>query len=171
MKRFILVLIPIILLLSACTENPTSTVTLPPCFSSEVNITVGDTVYGANLSRFADGYWKVELENPAAVKGLIFTVSGGETEVGFQGLRFTFDTARFPVGSVVAAAVDNLDRIISAPIDVLSGDENCLATGNVGGETYTLTLSKTHVPQKLELAVCGMVIEFLSFDVIETVEG
>ena len=170
MKRFILLLIPIILLLTGCTESPTASVTLAPSFSSNVNITVGDTSYGANLSRFADGYWRVELDTPAAVKGLIFTVSGGETEVGFDGLKFTFDTARFPVGSVVAAAIDNLDRILCAPIDVINGEETCLATGTIGEESYTMTLTKTHVPQKLELANCGMVIEFMSYDVIEMVE-
>ena len=170
MKRLILLLIPIILLLAGCTESPTASVTLPPSFSSNVNITVDETTYGANLSRFADGYWRVELETPAAVKGLFFVVSGGETEIGFDGLRFTFDTARFPVGSVVAAAIDNLDRIMCAPIDVINGDDTCLATGTIGEESYTMTLSKTHVPQKLELVNCGMVIEFTSYDVIEAVE-
>lgn len=158
------------MLLAGCTESPTASVTLAPSFSSNVNITVSDTSYGANLSRFADGYWRVELDTPAAVKGLIFTVSGGETEVGFDGLKFTFDTARFPVGSVVAAAIDNLDRILCAPIDVINGEETCLATGTIGEESYTMTLTKTHVPQKLELANCGMVIEFMSYDVIEMVE-
>ena len=170
MKRFILLLIPIILLLASCTESPTSSVTLAPSFSSNVNITVGETCYGANISRFADGYWRVELDTPAAVKGLIFTVSGGETEVGFDGLKFTFDTSRFPVGSVVSTAIGNIDRIMSSPLDVISGEENCLATGTIGEESYTMTLTKTHVPQKLELANCGMVIEFMSYDVIEMVE-
>ena len=170
MKRFILLLIPIILLLAGCTESPTASVTLAPSFSSNVNITVGETVYGANMSRFADGYWRVELDTPTAVRGLIFTISGGNTEVDFDGLRFTFDTARFPVGSVVGTAIDNLDRILSGPIDVINGEENCLATGSIGEESYAMTLSKTHVPQKLELTECGMTIEFTSYDVIEFVE-
>lgn len=157
-------------MLSGCTQSPTSSVTLPPCFASEVTITAGDTVYGAKLSRFADGYWQIEMESPAAVKGLIFTISGGETEVGFDGLRFTFDTSRFPVGSVIAATIDNFDRIMSSPLDVINGEDSCLATGTIGDETYTLSLTKTHVPQKLELSNCGMTIEFVSFDIIEIVE-
>ena len=165
-----MLLIPLILLITGCTSNPTEAVTLPPSFGSEVNITVGETCYTANLSRFADGYWRVELSSPAAVKGLIFTVNGGETEVGFTGLRFTFDTSRFPVGSVVTSAIENLDRLFVSPIDVITGDESCLATGQIGEQSYALTLTRTHVPQKLELSDIGMTVEFLSFDVIEKIE-
>lgn len=140
---------------------------LPPSYISDTEITVEDTVYGAVLSRYADGYWQIELSSPAAVKGLIFTVSGDNTDVAFDGLKFTFDTARFPVGSVVSKAIDCLDRLSAQPLDVIIGDEQCLASGEVGGESYTLTLSKTKVPQKLELADCGMTIEFKTFEIIE----
>ena len=167
MKRILIFIVCAMSLLCGCAKAPTDSVTLPPCFSTETEITVEDTAYGAILSRYADGFWKVELLSPAAVKGLIFTVNGEETEVAFQGLRFTFDTARFPVGSVVSAAISKLDRLIASPIEVMNGDEQCLATGTVGGEGYTLTLSLTHVPTKLELADSGMTVVFKTFDVVE----
>ena len=170
MKKLLLLLIPIILLFCGCTKSPTEEVTLPPCFNSEVNINVGDTSYTAYLSRYADGYWRIELLNPMAVKGLIFTVSGGETEVGFSGLQFTFDTSRFPVGSVITSATERIDKLMISPLDVITGDDNCLATGKLGEESFTLTLSKTHVPQKLEFTDIGMSVEFVSFDIIEVVE-
>lgn len=157
-------------MLCGCTQTPTSNVSLPTTFSTETVITVGNTVYNAILSRYADGYWKIELLAPMAVKGLIFTVNGEDTEVAFDGLRFTFDTARFPVGSVVTSAISHLDRLIASPIDVIKGDEQCLATGTINEGAYTLTLSKTNIPQKLELADCGMMIEFTTFDVVEFVE-
>lgn len=107
------------------------------------------------------------MTSPAAVKGLIFTITGGETDVSFDGLRFTFDTQRFPVGSVVQMTLSRLDRLFSSPVDVINGDEQCLATGSLGEESYTLTLSKTHIPQKLEFADSEMSISFNSFDLIE----
>ena len=170
MKRIVVFLICAVLILCGCSKAPTSNVSLPTNFATETVITVEDTVYNAILSRYADGYWKIELLAPMAVKGLIFTVSGENTEVSFDGLRFTFDTARFPVGSVVTAAISYLDRLIASPIDVIKGEEQCLATGTINEEAYTLTLSKTNVPQKLELADSGMTIEFTTFDIVEFVE-
>ena len=156
--------------LTGCAQTPTSSVTLPSSFATDAKITVDDTVYGAYISRFAGGYWQIELKEPAAVKGLIFTVSGEDTEVSFDGLRFTFDTDKFPVGSVVAAAIDSLDRILASPVDVINGEESCLATGTIGNETYALTMSKTHIPQRLELTECKMTIDFYTFDTIEVTE-
>lgn len=163
-------MITAILLLSGCSRMPTSNVSLPQYFATEAVITIADTSYTAILSRRGDGYWNIELSAPAAVKGLIFTVSGENTEVSFDGLRFTFDTARFPVGSVVSAAIGYLDRLIASPIDVIAGEEQCLATGTLNDEPYALTLSKNNIPQKLELAGSGMTIEFTTFDVVEFVE-
>ena len=157
-------------MLSGCTKSPVNTLELPKCFVTSTEISVGDTVYGAVLSRFSDGYWQIELDSPAAVKGLIFTISGADTEVSFDGLRFTFDTSRFPVGSVVSDVISRLDRRISKPIDVISGDEQSLATGKIDDEGYTLTLSKTNIPQKLELVESGMTIVFDTFDIAQIEE-
>ena len=167
MKRFFAIFAVLALLLTGCAGSPSSSVVLPPCFNSEAEITVGDTAYGVYLTRYAPGCWQVELNQPAAVKGLLFTVKDGGTEVSYDGLRFTFDTSRFPVGSVVAASIDSLDRLFASPVEVIEGEEQCLAAGKIGEESYTLSLSKTMIPQKLELAD-KMTIEFLSFDVIQT---
>ena len=160
----------LIMLFAGCTQAPTSTVALPPNFSTETSINVGETNYSMVLSRFGDGYWKAELLSPAAVKGLIFTISGEDTEVSFDGLRFTFDTGRFPVGSVVSSAIDSLDRLIVSPLDVINGEDQCLSTGAIDGKSYTLTLTKNHIPTKLELLDSGMTLEFQTFDIVEYVE-
>ncbi len=157
-------------MLTACAGSPVSSLTLPPCFAANTDVAAGDTVYSMYLSRFADGYWQVELTAPAAVKGLIFTVSGENTDVSFDGLKFTFDTARFPVGSVVSAAIDALDRLYASPLEVVVGEEQNIATGTVGESGYTLTLSKTNLPQKLELPDSGITLTFNTFDVIEVTE-
>lgn len=163
MRKILVIFVVAILILSGCASAPTGSVSLPSCFEAETKITYGETDYGVMLSRFADGYWRVELMSPLAVKGLIFDISGENTDVGFNGLRFTFDTTRFPVGSVVTAAVGRLDRLFSSPIDTIKGDEQCLASGDIEGEGYTLTLTKNNVPMKLEMAASGLCIEFLSF--------
>lgn len=167
MKRIVIALAAAVVLLCGCTKMPTSEYCLSKCFVTDATITVGETEYGAALSRFADGYWLVELTSPAAVKGLIFTVSGENTEVSFDGLKFTFDTARFPAGSVVSEAIGHIDRLASETLTVINGDEQCLASGEIDGESYTLTLSKTLVPQKLELDGCGMCITFEGFEEVE----
>lgn len=170
MKKILTVIIPLILILASCAKAPTTQVKLPPSFTSEAEITVGDTAYSAAFNRFADGCWQVEMLSPAAVKGLIFTISGGETDVGFDGLHFTFDTNRFPAGSVISSATGAFDRLCSQEIDAINGEENSLATGTLGDDSYTLTMTKNHIPQRLELE-SGMTIEFVKFDIIEQVEG
>lgn len=170
MKKIFAVALALILLLTGCATSPTSSVTLPSSFTSETKITYGDTDYGVVLSRFADGYWQVELLSPLAVKGLIFTISGESTDVAFDGLKFTFDTARFPVGSVVSAAVKRLDRLISRPIEVINGEEQCLGSGEIEGESFTLSLQKNGVPLKLEMSTSGLTVEFLSFEETEVTE-
>lgn len=167
MKRLFITVIGVLILLCGCTKSPTTALKLPQSYVTETEITAGDTVYGAVLSRFADGYWQIELCSPAAVKGLIFTVSGENTDVSFDGLKFTFDTNRFPVGSVVSSAIDCLDRLAAQELDVIVGEEQCLASGSLGEEDFTLTLSKTKVPQKLELVDSGMTVEFKTFDIVE----
>ena len=154
------------LIITGCAGSPSSSVTLPPCFITETEITAGETVYSVDLTRYAPACWQVELTAPSAVKGLLFTVNGGDTEVSYDGLKFTFDTSRFPVGSVVAAAIDSLDRLLASPVEVIEGEEQCLATGKIGEESYTLTLTKNLVPQKLELSD-KMTIEFVTFDVVQ----
>lgn len=170
MKKFFALAITLILLLTGCSTSPTSSVSLPSCFTSETKITYADTDYGVTLSRFADGYWQVELLSPLAVKGLIFTISGESTDVTFDGLKFTFDTSRFPVGSVVSAAVKRLDRLIASPVDVINGEEQCLGSGELDGESFTLSMTKNGVPLKLEMATSGLCVEFLSFEETETVQ-
>ena len=162
-----MILAALMILATGCTAKPTSTVELPQSFISDVEIAVGDTEYGAMMTRFADGIWQVEMTEPAAVKGLIFTVSGAETDIAFEGLRFTFDTERFPVGSVVQSTLSKLDRLFSSPVEVLSGEDQCLAAGNIAEESFTLTLSKTNVPEKAEFADSEMTVTFKTFDLIE----
>lgn len=170
MKRLTVIFLCAMTLLVGCSKAPTDEVTLPPCFSTETEITVEDTVYGAILSRYADGCWKVELTEPAAVKGLIFNISGENTEVAFDGLRFTFDTSRFPVGSVVSAAVGYLDRLAASPFTVINGEEQCLASGELDGKSYTLTMNRNKIPLKLEVDDGRMTIDFTTFDVVEFIE-
>ncbi len=167
MKRFLAILAALAIVLTGCAGSPSSSVTLPPCFVTEAEITAGETVYGVYLSRYAPNCWQVELTQPAAVKGLLFTINGGDTEVSFDGLKFTFDTSRFPVGSVVSAAIDSLDLLLASSINVIEGEEQCLATGTIGEENYTLTLSKTMIPQKLELTDSKLTINFVTFDVVQ----
>ena len=167
MKRFVAFLL-VMLIMTGCAASATSKVTLPPSFNSEVNVTIGDTVYGACLSRYADSCWLVEMTAPAAVKGLIFTVTNGETEVGLNGLHFSFDTEKFPAGAVAKCVMDAVDRLYAQPLDVIVGDESCLATGTLGNESFTLSMTKNYVPQKLEFG--EMTVEFLKFDVIEKLE-
>lgn len=167
MKRILIFILTAAVLLCGCQKAPTSTAELPKYYSTTADITVGDTTYGVFLSRFADSKWQVELMSPAAVKGLIFNVNGADTEVSFDGLRFTFDTERFPVGSVITTAIGSLDRLAAQTLEVINDDEESLATGSIGEESFTLTLSKTGIPQKLELLNCGMSIVFNTFDVVE----
>lgn len=160
----------LVFLLCGCTPKATDERTLPKCFNSNVTLEIEDMTYEALMTRFADGWWQVELTAPEAVKGLIFTISGEDTEISFKGLHFTFDTSKFPVGSVVSMATKSFDRLAPLTLDVVKGEANDFASGNVDGMAYSLTLDKNGTPVSLELGDCGMKIGFADFEEIEEEE-
>lgn len=166
MKRFVAVIVIFALLLCGCSPKAVDERTMPKCFNASAEIEFDGMTYEAVLSRLADGWWTVEMCSPEAVKGLVFTISGEDTEISFKGLHFTFDTSKFPVGSVVSLAVKSFDRLAPLTLDVVKGESADFASGETDGMAYALTLAKNGSPQTLELGDCGMKITFTSFEVI-----
>lgn len=153
--------------LCGCSPKASDERTLPKCFSCTAAIDFDDTTYETAMSRYADGWWEVELTAPEAVKGLVFTINGDDTEISFKGLHFMFDTSKFPVGSVVSLAVKSFDRLAPLTLDVVEGESNNFASGNADGMTYSITLDKNGIPLSLDLGDSGMKITFTSFEIIE----
>ncbi len=170
MKRLFAIVLVITVTLCGCAPKSSDERTLPKCFNSTVAIDFDDTTYEAIMSRLADGWWEVELTAPEAVKGLVFSINGGDTEISFKGLHFTFDTSKFPVGSVVSLAVKSFDRLAPLTLDIVEGDANDFASGDADGMTYSITLDKNGTPLSMELGDYGMKITFVSFEEIEETE-
>lgn len=164
----ILAFLLVALLLVSCAKSPSGEITLPGCFSADADITIGETVYTVCLNRFSEGRWQAEVMSPAAVKGLTFTIEGDTVTPGFKGLSFSFDRDKFPAGSVINIAIRAFDRLAAAPLGVIVGDENLLASGDIDGEAYALTVSKSGIPEHLEYG--AMSVSFTRFDVAEEVE-
>lgn len=137
------------------------------CFTADAEIEFDGMTYRTLLTRMADGWWEVELTAPEAVKGLIFAVNGEDTEISFKGLHFTFDTSKFPVGSVVSLAIRSFDKIAPLELDIIEGETTDFSSGEANGTVYTMTLDKNGTPLTLELGDCGMKITFLSFEEID----
>ena len=150
--------------LCGCAPGATDQRTLPKCFDCTAQIEFDGMVYETAMSRLSDGWWEVELTAPEAVKGLVFSVNGEDTEISFKGLHFTFDTSKFPVGSVVSLAIKSFDRLASLSLDVVSGEATDFASGEADGMTYSLTLDKNGTPLTLDLGDSGMKITFTSFE-------
>ena len=122
------------------------------------------------MTRYADRCWVVEFTAPETVKGLIFTIDGEDTEISFNGLHFTFDTEKFPVGSVVSIFIDSVDRLMPIEHEIVEGESSDFITGQVEDMSYTMTLDKNGIPLTLELGDSGMKIEFCEFEEYETEE-
>lgn len=167
MKKTIVLILTLVLFLCGCSPKASKERTMPKCFNSTAEIEFDGMTYEVIMSRMADGWWEVELCAPEAVKGLVFTISGEDTEISFKGLHFTFDTSKFPVGSVVSLAVRSFDRLAPLALDVVEGESADFASGTVDGMAYSLTLNKNGTPQTLELGDCGMKISFTSFDEVD----
>lgn len=167
MKKTVVFILVLALLFCGCSPKASKERTMPKCFNSTAEIEFDGMTYEAILSRMADGWWEVELCAPEAVKGLVFTISGEDTEISFRGLHFTFDTSKFPVGSVVSIAVKSFDRLAPLALEVVEGESTDFASGNIDGMAYSLTLGKNGIPQTLELGDCGMKITFTSFEEVE----
>lgn len=170
MKKILATVLVFTIILCGCTPKLKRERTIAKCFDSTVQIEVDDMTYEASLSRLADGWWIVELTALEAVKGLVFNVEGEETEIAFKGLHFTFDTSKFPVGSVVSTAVKSFDRIAPLTLDMVEGETSDFSTGEVDGMAYSVTLDKNGTPISLELGDSGMKITFLTFEATEEIQ-
>lgn len=167
MKRFGLIILSVMVLLCGCNMSATQEGVFPAMFISTVQITFGDMVYEACVTRYADSNWVVEFLAPEAVKGLIFTTEGESTEISFNGLHFTFDTEKFPVGSVVSMLTKSIDRIVPCELTVVEGDTTDFASGEIDGMSFALTLDKNGTPLSLEFGDSGMKVKFVEFERLE----
>ncbi len=170
MKRFFVLLICILVMLAGCTTAPKKENLLPSQFTAVANVNFDETDYCVNLTRYADSNWVVEFTAPETVCGLIFTTENGETDISFKGLHFTFDTQKFPVGSVVKILCGSYDRLVPIEHEMVEGDKSDFVTGQVDDMSYTLSTDKNGIPIKLELGDSGMCIEFESFECAEATE-
>ncbi len=171
MKKILATILVLTVVLCGCTPKLTQERTLAKCFESTAQIEVEDMTYEACLSRLGDGWWIVELTAPEAVKGLVFTVEGEDTEISFKGLHFTFDTSKFPVGSVVSTAIRSFDRIAPLTLDVTEGETNDTSAGEIDGMAYSITLDKNGTPISLDFGGGEIKITFLTFDRTEEIEA
>ncbi len=170
MKKLFALILCISLILCGCAATPKNNATLPSSFTTVAKVDFDDTEYCLNLTRYADSNWVAEFTAPETVCGLIFTVEGEETDISFKGLHFTFDTQKFPVGSVVSILTKSYDRLAPISMDMVLGETADFATGEVDGMSYTLTADKNGVPTKLDLGDSGMSVKFEEFEISEVTE-
>lgn len=165
MKRAIALILITAVILCGCTSAAKDTVILPTMFTTNATIGFDDTDYKALVTRYADSNWVVEFTFPDTVKGLIFTIENDDVEISFNGLHFTFDTQKFPVGSVVSIFTKSFDRIIPISHTVVRGDTTDFISGQADDVSYSITLDKNGIPLSLEFGNSGMKIEFTEFKV------
>ena len=168
MKRIFAVLICAVLFLCGCSGKAKDNRTLPKTFNASAIVEFDGMTYEALLTRISDGYWRVELLQPDAVRGLVFDIAGEEMNISFKGLLFTFDSEKFPVSSVVSLITKSFDRLVPINLDVVVGDETDNASGEVDDIAYSIIFDKNGTPLTMEFANCQMKITFESFDEIET---
>lgn len=165
MKRAIALILITAVILCGCVSTTKDTVILPTMFTTSATIHFDDTDYEAKVTRYADSNWVVEFTFPDTVKGLIFTVDGEDVEISFNGLHFTFDTQKFPVGSVVSIFTKSFDRIIPITHEVIRGDTSDFVSSQADDVSYSITLDKNGIPLSLEFGNSGMKIEFSDFEI------
>ncbi len=166
MKRIALVILSVMVLFCGCNISNAAKGALPSAFCTVAEISFDNMVYEAAIERYADSQWKIEFLAPDAVKGLIFTIEGEEIEISFNGLHFTFDTEKFPVGSVVSMLTKSIDRIMPTELSIVEGETTNFASGEIDGASFALTLDKNGIPLTLEFGDSGMKVTFTEFEII-----
>ena len=150
-----------------CSGKAKDNRTLPKTFNASAIVEFDGMTYEALLTRISDGYWRVELLQPDAVRGLVFDIAGEEMNISFKGLLFTFDSEKFPVSSVVSLITKSFDRLVPINLDIVVGDETDNASGTVDDIAYSITFDKNGTPLTMEFANCQMKITFNTFEEIE----
>ncbi len=170
LKKLFAAIFACILLLCGCEAGVSDKYLLPQCFTTDATVGFDGTEYELTLTRYSDSNWVVEFTAPETVKGLIFTVENGDTEISFKGLHFTFDSEKFPVGAVMSMFYKSYDRLCPLEHETVVGEKSDFVNGEVEDMSYSMTVDKNGCPLTLDLGDSGMSVKFENFEICQVSE-
>lgn len=159
MKRAFSILAAFIFLLAAGCEKQRIDETAPPApptaFTSNLNVTFGDTKMTAKLSQNSPDSFEIQMLSPEILNSLALSYADGTCTVTYDGLKFETDLSRFPqaeFGALVTQTLSDIAQDMNIQKTYSDGVWTYKGAGERGG--FSLTQSgKTGA--WLELTVDG----------------
>lgn len=159
MKRAFSIFAALIFLLAAGCEKQKAEETTPPAaptaFTSNLNVTFGDTEMTAKLTQKSAEEFEVQMLSPEIMESLALAYKGGICTVTYDGLKFETDLSRFPqaeFGALVTQTLSDIAQDINIQKTYSEGIWTYKGTGERG--TFALT-QNAETGAWLELTVDG----------------
>ena len=149
MRKFICLLIPLILLCSCGKKSEVKPNLLGISFKGE--IVYFNENYSCECSVSQDGVLTAKIIEPEILSGFVLTVSKDKITADYLGISYTPTTNNMPFsGAIDSFYKALLDCGLEDKTAILSGDEYIIK-GELEDLGYTLYISPTGLPQKLLL--------------------
>ena len=165
-KIFSVLLVLLALLLCSCSSAKEIRPYLAG-ISFTADMTYYNESYGFDGEIFSDGTLKISMTEPEQLKDLNITVSGEGMTVEYKGLTYSPVEGSMPFSAVLEEFYNPLREIVLS--DTAVADSNGVLTGSAGTLGYTLTVSPTGLPQKLEIPDERFTVKFYNVSVKEDV--
>ncbi len=163
MKKFCLAVL-VCLVLAGCSSGNTTPVLKGITFTAE--IAYYNESYTLSGQILNDGSMVATLLKPDELANLKLTLNGDRITAEYKGLTYTPVEGSLPFSAVLQNLYDPVCQVNK---EGLLPDKNGKIQGEINGTDYTLTLSPTGLPQRLELPKRGMVVTFYNLCVKEDV--
>lgn len=159
MKKLCISLL-ILLLLCSCGVKKEITPRLSGIsFTAEINYYNENYTLDGVISK--DGKFLAEIKEPEELRDLVITLDGDKTQVNYKGLVYTPLEGSMPFAGVLSEFYGQICKIIK--------DEPVSSTsdGIIKGDGFTLTVSPTGLPLKLEIPDERFTFNFYNVSICE----
>ncbi len=164
MKKIVSVLLVLFLLCSCSGGKEIEPQLRGITFTAEMNYY--NEAYGFVGEILSDGTLKASITAPEELKDLNFTISGEGIMVEYKGLTYSPVEGNMPFAGVMEEVYAPIREVI---LSDAAADSDGVLTGGAGVRAYTLTLSPTGLPQKLQIPDESFEIKFYNVSIKEEV--
>lgn len=140
-----------VLSLCGCAEKRSSVTPVLKGISFNAEITCYNECYNAFCSVSEDGVISAEVTSPDELKGLKFTVSGGEIKTEFDGISETDKLKELPVCGAYTAMLGALCDAMNGDYPVINDGNELFVNADTENGKYRLNIAPTGLPLLLEM--------------------
>ena len=171
MKRIVLLAVPTLLALSACSQAPTaSSVALPDIpFRADAKLSYNSIGFSAEITRTAAGKWELTVTEPYPLEGLKTELCGDETRVTMYGLEASADTCDNAVSAAKAIA-SAYDAAVKSSGSFTATDDGYTMSGTCPLGEFSVVLDKDGIPLAFSCDAADLSVELSGFEELPKTE-